>query len=892
MNLTLLASLLLSASAALPAWDFSSPEDLKAWVPNGQLADVAVADGVLHARATGWDPSFQCRTVEIPTTPWQYVVVRLKADKPGNGELFWSKDLDGKYSGLAQEKSTPFKVKGDGNWEEIPLFPFWQKEGTIRQFRFDVYDDTTFDIDWIRILDWGTGQAPVADVYRATFENGDPGDWRIHPNSSDYFAPPLDLPLDGRGWVSVCLSAAKDTEGCVLWAAKDAWHVQSESFGIRGDGRSRHYNVEVGSYATWRDRICAFGLRLPQEAGIHIESVAIVDAPEGPGELAVNYFGFENGANRAGRACGILAQFENHGGSQIDVRGAQLRLPAGLRMEKTPEKPGIDALEYADLKELRWEVSADQPGRYEVTLDVENIPASEAPKAVLRFLPPVEADKADYVPAPRPVQTDIDLCMYYFPGWATDSAWDCIRRVAPNRKPLLGYYDESRVEIVDWQIKWAVENGIKCYLVDWYWNQGNQSLVHWFEAYRKARYRDQLQVAIMWANHNPPGSNSREDWRKVTQEWIDRYFNLPGYYRLNGKPALFLWAPSLLRNDLGSSTQVKEALDESQAMARAAGYPGIEFVVVNDDTSPALVKQLEAEGYAGATNYHEWGRATELSRIPKRARYEDVVSTAPETWEKRDAVSSTVTYYPDVETGWDPRPWHGTKSLIVEGRSPALFEQTLQDAKKFSEAHGKRMLVLGPTNEWGEGSYVEPCTEFDFDMMEAIRKVFAKGDPASWPVNIGPADVGLGAYDFPPAPAINTWDFEKDPGGWNGMMGVSPLQCGNGALHFTATSDDPAITVSLRNVYAGKYPKAVIRMKITGLPEGGSASQLFWAAGGGGTSEASSISFAPATDGEFHTYTLDLAARPRWRGRIATLRFDPCSTRGAEVFIDSFSLEK
>ncbi len=891
MTTAMISACLLLASATLPAWEFNNADELHVWTPNAHLAEVAVTDGVVHARATDWDPFFSCRQVEFTATPWQYLVVRIKASQPGSGELFWSKDLEGQYGGTSQEKSTSFNVKGDGQWEEIPIFPFWQREGLIRQLRLDLYDDTAFDIDWIRILEWGAGATPLTDGYRWELEGGKLDAWQVHPNSSDYFAPPLDLPLEGRGWVSICLSATKDAEGCALWAVKDQWHVQSESFAIRGDGRKRHYNVEVGSFPSWAERLCAFGLRLPREAGIQLESAAIVFEPEGPGELAVNYFGFENGANRAGRACSVLAQFENRGGSPIDLIEAQLQVPDGLQVTRAPEMPGFTALEYADLAELRWEVTAARPGTYEAFLELPGGIVPEPPRTVLRFLPSVEAAPAEYVPAPRPVQTDIDLCMYYFPGWATDAAWDCIRRVAPNRKPLLGYYDESRVEIVDWQIKWAVENGVKCYLVDWYWNKGNQHLTHWFEAYRKARYRDQLQVAIMWANHNPPGSNSREDWRTVTKEWIDRYFNLPAYYRLNGKPALFLWDPSALRNDLGGSAQVKEALAESQAMAQAAGYPGIEFVVVNADTTSGLVKQLEEEGYAGATNYHEWGRAVEMSQTPKRARYEDVAATAPEAWAKRDAMSGSVIYYPDVDTGWDSRPWHGSKSLVIEGRSAPLFERLLAEAKRFSEAHDKRMLVFGPANEWGEGSYVEPCTEYDFDMMEAIRKVFAKGDPSTWPVNIGPSDVGLGGYAFPPSPPLDSWDFERDPGGWNAMMGVSALTCEAGCLRFKTTSNDPAINVALPNVYARKHPKAVLRMKLAGAAPG-AAAQLFWSVGGSNTNEAASISLPLLADGEFHTYLLDLASRPRWRGRIAMLRFDPCSAEGVEVFIDSFSLAK
>jgi len=887
-------SLLLSALAGvspLPAWEFDSPADLEVWRPNQQLAEVAIQDGVLHARATDWDPFFSCRPQELPATPWQYVVVRLKANQPGKGELFLSKDLEGKFGGLSQEKSTPFKVRGDNQWEEITIMPFWQKEGAIRQLRLDLYDDAQFAIDWIRVLEWGEGRTPAADVYSWTFEGGKPDAWRIHTGCSDFFAPPLDVSLGERGWVNVRLSSSKDAQGAVLWASKDVLGVQSESFTLRGDGKVHTYTLEVASYPSWGGHLSVFGVRLPEEALQRLESVSITEAPEGPGEMVVNYLGFENGLNRAGRTCRVLAQFENKGGGACSLEKVQLHVPEGVRISAAPPKDSVGPAGFGDIVELTWEVVADAPGTRVISLSAtpEN---QEIAQAALSFLAPLQQSAADYVPEPRPVKTDIDVCMYYFPGWASEASWDCIRRTAPIRKPLLGYYDESRVDVVDWQIKWAAENGVKCYLVDWYWVKGNQHLTHWFEAYRKAKYRDLLHVAIMWANHNPPNSHSMEDWRKVNQEWIDRYFNLPSYYRINGKPALFFWAPDNLRNDLGGSEGAKAALAESQAMARAAGYPGVEFVAVNGDQSPALVKLLEDEGYSGATNYHEWGRAVEMSPVPNRARYEDVVATAPETWEKRDAMSASLTYFPVVESGWDSRPWHGGKSLVIGGRTPALFERTLRDAKAFSEARGKRLVVVGPSNEWGEGSYVEPCTEYDFAMMEAIRTVFAQGDPASWPVNIGPADVGLGPYDFPALPPKTAWEFDQDTGGWNGMMGVADLRCENGCLWFRTTTEDPAINVALQRVWASEFPKIALRMKMTGPGPKEIPARLFWSAGGTGMSEAASISFPVRNDGEFHDYTVDVKSRPRWRGRIAGLRLDPGNASGMEVGIDRIALEK
>lgn len=887
---TLTAIVLAFSSAALPTWDFNSSGDLQLWIPNSSIDSPTVQDGVVRGKTTGWDPFFTCRSVEFPATPWQYAVIRLKADQSGEGELFWSKSLEGQYGGLSQDKSTRFKVIGDSIWREYAVFPFWHTEGVIRQLRLDLYDDLEFELDSVRIEEWGAGQPPLSDTYTWTFQ-GAPGAWRVFPGAPDLFAPPLDLPIGDRGWVTVQLQSGKDSEGAVLWAAPNVPGLQTESFSIRGDGKTHAYNVEVASYPSWRERLAAFGVRLPDIPGLRLESIAISVAPSGPPEIIVQYLGFENGVNRANRPCRILAQFENAGGSLGTLTGLTLRRPEGVELISGPE-PATLTLDYTEVNQATWVVLAGESGEYTVSLEVSGEGAPPPQNAALSFLPARDIAKADYVPEPQLVKTGFDLCMYYFPGWNADVKWDCIRGTAPIRKPLLGYYDEGNPECVDWQIKWAVENGINCFLVDWYWIGGNQHLTHWFEAYRKARYRDQLQVAIMWANHNPPKTHSREDWRNVTKEWIDRYFNLPAYYRLNGKPALFLWNPEGLRNDLGGSAEAKAALDESQAMAKAAGYEGIEFVAVNNNQSPALVKMLHEEGYAGITNYHEWGRALDLSQIPNRARYDDLVETVPETWIKRDGISSPLTYYPVVDTGWDSRPWHGSKSLVIGGRSVAGFETLLRAAKTFSEQYNHRMIVFGPANEWGEGSYVEPNTEFGFEMYEAVRRVFTQGDPVSWPMNLSPADVGRGPYDFPAIPAATAWNFDDGPGGWTAMMGVSPLACENGALVFKTTSADPAIMTPLRGILARKYTRAVVRMQFTGPLKPNDRAQLFWSVGGSATNEAASLSLPLATDDRMHEYTFDLASNPRWRGRISTLRFDPCATADIAIQLDSFELRE
>lgn len=723
------------AAAGLPQWSFQ--EDLQGWSANSHLAKVRIENGWLCAEAVNWDPMFVHTGLEITATPWQFVSVRLRASKAGLAELFWTGETEGRYGGFSPGKSTRVEVRR--GMQELIIYPFWQAEQTIRQLRLDLYDGAEFAIHSIKVESWGESGEPLRDVYAWDFTKPEEA-WKRVRRDCDLFGPPLDLPVASKRWAVIELESQAEGIGEVLWAVPGRLGVQSLSFPIEKSKTAYFYNVDMAASPGWAGSVCALGLRLP--ARTRVKAFRLTEAPEGPGELKLKYLGLEDAVPRPEHETNILVQITNAGGTPTSPTAARLVLPPDMRFIGSTIEQAVPSLEHGEQHELRWHVSARSAGDYNLLLGYGD---ENQVEGTVRFEEPVSAPHADYVPEPRPVYTPFDICAYYFPGWESAGKWECVRETAPNRKPALGYYDEGNPECVDWQIKWARENAISCFLVDWYWCQGKQQLTHWFEAYRKARYRDMLKVAIMWANHNPAGTHSAEDFRNVTREWIDNYFSLPAYFRIEGKPAVFIWAPANIRRDLKGTEAVRKSMDEAQKMAREAGYPGISFVAMGYDFSKDNIESLAAEGYSGVTTYHEWGKL-QSAQGPRHAGFEQVVDTAPQSWADKNAAAVPLTYYPVIDTGWDSRPWHGDKSLVIEGRTPELFYKLLQNAWQFAVNNDKKILILGPVNEWGEGSYIEPCVEFGFKMYETLRGVFAPN--AKHPVNVAPSDLGMGPYDY------------------------------------------------------------------------------------------------------------------------------------------------
>ena len=137
---------------SLVEWNFDRAGDVEGWQANGDLRFVTVSNGVLSAQAVGGDPLFEYRPrLALAAAPGQFFEVRLKADHDGEAELFWSNTSEGRYGGFSQEKTTRFNVQGDRQWHTYRIWPFWHSEGRIVRLRFDVYDGTHFDVDFMRV---------------------------------------------------------------------------------------------------------------------------------------------------------------------------------------------------------------------------------------------------------------------------------------------------------------------------------------------------------------------------------------------------------------------------------------------------------------------------------------------------------------------------------------------------------------------------------------------------------------------------------------------------------------------------------------------------------------------------------------------------------------------
>lgn len=324
------------------------------------------------------------------------------------------------------------------------------------------------------------------------------------------------------------------------------------------------------------------------------------------------------------------------------------------------------------------------------------------------------------------------LAVYYYPGWLDDAAglfapkpWELIKPY-PEREPLLGWYKEGQVPVMQQHLTWMKQYGINDLVFDWYWDgpKNLPYLSHALDAYLSAPNRSDVGFAIHWANHRPfPQSKIQFD--RMVQYWLAKIVKEPGYWYDGGKPVVFIFSADLLEksaNQIGTTTlQLFQRADE---LAIERGLPGFKFVVNSDagwgNNGPSL------RGYSTLTGY-VYRRAFSGKVEPYPTSYAELTKGYETMW-SWILKNLTIEYWPPVVFGWDQRPWGGREPKdTCCANTPSAFEAHLNKAKALVDQYPdrtKRTILICCWNEFGEGNYLEPTKKDGFTYLEIVKRVF------------------------------------------------------------------------------------------------------------------------------------------------------------------------
>ncbi len=385
-----------------------------------------------------------------------------------------------------------------------------------------------------------------------------------------------------------------------------------------------------------------------------------------------------------------------------------------------------------------------------------------------------------------PREKKYQVAVYYFPNYHPDSInarwhgkgwteWELVKSAKPRfpgheqpKVPSWGYFNEADPAVAAREIDLAADNGIDCFIYDWYWysNTGQYLQEGLEKGFLKAPNRGRLKFALMWANHNwaniqpatfdtgrinlTHGAVSLPLWDSISTYIVENYFKQPNYWLIDGRPYFSIYEIITFINGVGGMANAQKALAMLEAKTKAAGFPGVHFNIMSWMVNNDMVKQIlgsDAPADAGTmlkdlrcqsvstycfthhyTNINSDGFPTEP--------YSKALASAKLYWGKFRNDYPDMLYTPNISMGWDssPRcmqtdnfqqgmyPW----LPVIVGNTPAAFQGALEDARHFLDEYNPahKIVVLNSWNEWTEGSYLLPEKKYGDAYLKAIKKVF------------------------------------------------------------------------------------------------------------------------------------------------------------------------
>lgn len=368
----------------------------------------------------------------------------------------------------------------------------------------------------------------------------------------------------------------------------------------------------------------------------------------------------------------------------------------------------------------------------------------------------------DYVPEPKPVSSDYIVAAHYYAAWkkgaaGLHNAFDDIHEY-PERTPLMGYYDEENPAVCDWEIKWAVEHGINCFIHCWYRKRENMGKpvtvdtlrcghgLH--EALFNAKYQKYMKFAIMYEAQTRWGGTDAEDLlSNLMPFWMENYFKRENYLVVDNKPVLFVYdTKNQVRDAFESAAAQKSAFDACRDYAVKCGFNGL-YIAVQDNTPDlSQIGEYYERGYDFHFAYnwymHPKDRSSESCIAYQRKLQLERAKMFPYGF------NTTATSF------WDPEPRLKTMpGCYIDEKwyvYPDDFRRVLRDCKNIadsmpSDSIGRKLIMIDNWNEWDEGHFVAPSHEFGFRYLQAIREELTHRD--NLPDYRMPQDICPGDYN-------------------------------------------------------------------------------------------------------------------------------------------------
>lgn len=387
-------------------------------------------------------------------------------------------------------------------------------------------------------------------------------------------------------------------------------------------------------------------------------------------------------------------------------------------------------------------------------------PKGKAPTGELPRRPYVRSDERaiGYVPYEKgelPDPLPATLVAFYLPQFHTIpendewwgkgfTEWRNVTRALPqfegHYQPKLpgdlGFYDLRNVEVMHEQARLAREYGISAFCFYFYWFGGKTLLETPLRNWLNDKTID-LKFCLCWANEKWTRTwDGRGDEILIDQkhspeddiafiEYVAEYMRDPRYLRIDGKPVLLVYRPSLLPD--ASATMLRW---RKWCVDNGIGCVHLVYVQSFDRAPP------DELGFDAATqfppNFFSAPDLSDRQRLINPDYHGSVLDWHGLQSSASEPVEASI--YRGVSTGWDNEARRPGRGRSFVHATTTAYKTWLEFAVRSNVPDKRPMIFINAWNEWAEGAFLEPCARRGYALLSATRGALSSAtqDERGW----------------------------------------------------------------------------------------------------------------------------------------------------------------
>lgn len=304
-------------------------------------------------------------------------------------------------------------------------------------------------------------------------------------------------------------------------------------------------------------------------------------------------------------------------------------------------------------------------------------------------------------------------------------------------KPLDdNYYDLSKKEDIENQMKLASEYGLYGFIYYHYWF-GNGRMI--FEKPAEI-IRDEIDFkfnyCFCWANetwmttwHGLPSNTlieqtypGKDDWKQHINYFLS-FFRDERYIKIDNKPVLYIYKA----NEISDYDKMIDFFNDELINA---GFNGIYVVEYISSKNRDLFSDKSSAVMEFEPLYSTFFDISKLNLakrfLCKKLKFTDYQNYKA-LWNhilKRKRTYKGKNIHKGCFVGWDNSARKGKESMIVKEASPEIFGQNFKKLIEITRPDcDNEFIVINAWNEWSEGAYLEPDEKNKFRYLQQIKKL-------------------------------------------------------------------------------------------------------------------------------------------------------------------------